>query len=124
MFIGLVNLKWDGDISKIQEHIATLSSADAKLTAMKKPINSEFLAFMLLHSLPDSDTWETFKSSILNSMPKGEIITFQDIANCLMFTATHLQGTATESALKAKPTWQTPNLANTLIAPQNTVTCT
>lgn len=32
----------------------------------------------------------------------GEEINFQDIANHLAFTATCLQGTATESALKAK----------------------
>ncbi|KAF9005668.1 hypothetical protein BDQ17DRAFT_1182204, partial [Cyathus striatus] len=50
------------------EHIASLSAADSKLTAMKKPINAEFLAFLLLHSLPNDPTWETFKSSVLNSL--------------------------------------------------------
>lgn len=45
-----------------------------------------------------------FKSSTLNGLPKGMTLFFSDIADCFTFTATHIQGSATKSALKAKMT--------------------
>uniref|UniRef100_A0A8H7XX46 Uncharacterized protein n=1 Tax=Psilocybe cubensis TaxID=181762 RepID=A0A8H7XX46_PSICU len=92
--------KWDGDPETVQDHISSLAAGDSKLVAMKKPIDSEFLGFLLLHSLPDDPVWEMFKTSILNAMPKDSKITFSDIADRLVFNAMRQQGT--ESAMKAK----------------------
>ncbi|KAF9555176.1 hypothetical protein CPC08DRAFT_612866, partial [Agrocybe pediades] len=85
---------WDGDVTTVQEHIASLAAADAKLTAMKKPIDPEFLSFLLLHSLPDDPTWETFKSSVLNSMPAGTKLSFSELSDRITFQTTHIQGSS------------------------------
>ncbi|KAF9552473.1 hypothetical protein CPC08DRAFT_606571, partial [Agrocybe pediades] len=101
-YIGMVNSKWDGDVTTVQEHIASLAAADAKLTAMKKPIDPEFLSFLLLHSLPDDPTWETFKSSVLNSMPVGTKLSFSKLSDHITFQTTRIQGSSNETALNAK----------------------
>ncbi|PPQ83713.1 hypothetical protein CVT26_005513 [Gymnopilus dilepis] len=103
-FVGMMNLKWDGDISTIQDHIASISAADAKLTAMKKGVDSEWLAFILLQSLPNTTVWETFKTSVLHSMPTDSKLSFSELSNRLTFEAARIQGSteASESALKAK----------------------
>ncbi|KAG6808409.1 hypothetical protein H0H87_008812 [Tephrocybe sp. NHM501043] len=51
-FISMLSLKWDGSLTTLSDHIAAISAADSKLTAMKKNIDKEFLAFILLYSLP------------------------------------------------------------------------
>ncbi|KAG6871386.1 hypothetical protein C0993_003378, partial [Termitomyces sp. T159_Od127] len=38
-FIQMLNTKWDGSSLTLSEHIAAISAADAKLTAMKKIID-------------------------------------------------------------------------------------
>lgn len=101
-WVGMLGLKWDGDTSTLQAHIAALASADAKLTSMKKAIDPEFLAYMLLHSLPDDNTWEAFKSTVLNSLPKGATLSFAELSERLSATAIHHKGTGGDSALKAK----------------------
>ncbi|PPQ86235.1 hypothetical protein CVT26_001832 [Gymnopilus dilepis] len=103
-FIQMINSKWDGDISSIQDHISAISAADAKLTAMQKPIDPEWLAFILLNSLPDNDSWESFKTSVLHSLPKDTPLTFSELSNRLTFEATRIQGAgeSSESALKAR----------------------
>ncbi|KAG6883226.1 hypothetical protein C0993_007292 [Termitomyces sp. T159_Od127] len=52
-YIHMQKLKLDRSLSSLQNHIATLSAANAKLTTMKKTIDREFLAFTLLNSLPE-----------------------------------------------------------------------
>jgi len=103
-FAGMLNLKWDGDQSTLDNHIAAIKSGDAKLSGMKKPIDAEFLAFLLLNSLPDDSIWETFRTTILNSIPNNTTLSFADIASRLASTASlQAKGTPTsESALKAK----------------------
>lgn len=102
-FIKMLEMKWDGNPATVQDHIATLSAADSKLTAMKKPMDPEFLGFLLLHSLPDNPTWEMFKTSVLNSMPKDSKITFTNVADHLVFNATiHQQDSETALKVTAK----------------------
>ena len=98
-FIGMLETKWDGSPDTVQDHIATIAAGDSKLVAMKKPMDSEFLAFLLLHSLPNDPVWEMFKTSVLNAIPKDEKITFSGISDRLVFNAMRQQGT--ETALKA-----------------------
>ncbi|KJA17869.1 hypothetical protein HYPSUDRAFT_105098, partial [Hypholoma sublateritium FD-334 SS-4] len=105
-FIGMLETKWDGTPDTIQDHIATIAAGDSKLVAMKKPMDSEFLAFLLLHSLPDDPVWEMFKTSVLNTIPKDEKITFAGISDRLVFNAMRQQGT--ESALKASKQFSKP----------------
>ncbi|KAF8583701.1 hypothetical protein K439DRAFT_1286729, partial [Ramaria rubella] len=66
-FVELVGLRWDG-VSSIEEHISQFSTINSKLTSLKKPIDDFFLTMLLLQSLPTSSNWETFKSSVLNSL--------------------------------------------------------
>ncbi|KAG6899590.1 hypothetical protein C0993_008890 [Termitomyces sp. T159_Od127] len=93
--------KWDGSPTMLSEHITTISAADTKLTAMKKQINCEFLAYILLHSLPDDNIWESFQATILNSMATGQALTFAEISDQLTFTAMAQQGISSEATLKA-----------------------
>lgn len=92
-FICMLETKWDGSLDNIQDHIATFAAGDSKLVAMKQPMDSEFLVFLLFHSLPMDSIWEMFKTSILNSMPKDTKITFSGISDCLVFNTMCQQGT-------------------------------
>ncbi|KAG5353621.1 hypothetical protein C0989_004301 [Termitomyces sp. Mn162] len=56
-FIYMFTLKWDGSPSTLSNHISVISAANAKLTAMKKQVNPELLAFIFLHSLPNETMW-------------------------------------------------------------------
>ncbi|KAJ7918868.1 hypothetical protein B0H13DRAFT_1573181, partial [Mycena leptocephala] len=71
-------------------------------------LDKEFLAFLLLHSLPNDLKWETFKSSVLNSLPSGTTLDFDDVSERLIADVTRVDGDAdevpnAESALKSKP---------------------
>ncbi|KAG5349710.1 hypothetical protein C0989_002291 [Termitomyces sp. Mn162] len=101
MFISMLNLKWDKSPSTLSNHISALSAADTKLTAMKKEINHEFLAFILLQSLPKDIIWESFKATILNLLAPRTSLTFSALSKWLTFTATAQQGASSEAALKA-----------------------
>ena len=101
MFIQMLSMKWDGSPATLSEHIAAISAADAKLTAMKKQIDWEFLAFILLHSLPDDNVWELFRATVLNSTVLGKALAFSDLSDCLTFTAAAQQGASSEATLKA-----------------------
>ncbi|KAJ7767377.1 hypothetical protein DFH07DRAFT_720965, partial [Mycena maculata] len=67
------------------------------------------LAFLLLHSLPTSLKWESFKSSTINAVPSGQNLDFDDISERLIAEVTRVEGdaeenTPAESALKtSKP---------------------
>jgi hypothetical protein len=73
---------------------------------MKKGIDDEFLAFLLLHSLPSDAMWETFKSSVLNSLALDAKLSFAAVESRLTAEATRLNNSSTlmnsESALKAQ----------------------
>lgn len=53
MYIHMNQLKWDRFPSSLNTHISTILAADAKLTAMKRQVDPEFLTFTLLNSLPE-----------------------------------------------------------------------
>ncbi|KAH0581027.1 hypothetical protein H2248_012170 [Termitomyces sp. 'cryptogamus'] len=86
-FIYMLTLKWDGSPSTLSNHISVISAANAKLTAMKKQVNPEFLAFILLHSLPDKTMWESFHATVLNLLAPGKALSFPELSDCLTFTA-------------------------------------
>ncbi|KAF8589784.1 hypothetical protein K439DRAFT_1331941 [Ramaria rubella] len=69
-FVELTNLHWDG-IMSIKDHISRFSTINSTLTSLKKPVDNFFLAMFLLQLLPTSTSWETFKSSVLHSLPSG-----------------------------------------------------
>jgi hypothetical protein len=67
--VDLVGSHWDGQ-SSVEEHIGKIRTASGTLDAMGRPVGDEFLAFLLLYSLPQDDpNWDTFRTSILNSIP-------------------------------------------------------
>ncbi|KIJ51770.1 hypothetical protein M422DRAFT_157312, partial [Sphaerobolus stellatus SS14] len=70
----------DGE-SPIAQHISTISSANTRLTSMKKGFNNEMLAFLLLYSLPKNSTWEIFTASVLRSLPDSEVLSFHTVSN-------------------------------------------
>ncbi|KAG6873954.1 hypothetical protein C0995_008993 [Termitomyces sp. Mi166 len=90
-FIHMLTLKWDSFSSMFNDHISAISAANAKLTAIKKQIDSEFLAIILLHSLPDKTVWETFYTTILSSITLEKALSFSELADCLTFTATTIR---------------------------------
>ncbi|KAF8576109.1 hypothetical protein K439DRAFT_1281880, partial [Ramaria rubella] len=59
---------WDGT-SDINTHVSKIRAAEKKLTSMKRWIDEEFLAFMLLRSLPKTQCFETLTTTIINSIP-------------------------------------------------------
>ncbi|KAJ7439691.1 hypothetical protein B0H11DRAFT_1637861, partial [Mycena galericulata] len=68
-------------------------------------LDKEFLAFLLLHSLPTTLKWESFKSSTLNGLGAGATLNFDDVSERLIAEVTRVEGDteetpATESALK------------------------
>ncbi|KAG6901774.1 hypothetical protein C0995_008116, partial [Termitomyces sp. Mi166 len=97
----MLTLKWDGTPSTLSNHISAISAADAKLTAMKKQIDCEFLAFILLHSLPDKTVWESFHATVLSSLAPGKTLSFSELADHLTFTSTAQQGAFSDATLKA-----------------------
>ena len=99
-FIHMLNLRWDGSATMLNNHISAISAADAKLTAMKKQINHEFLAFILLQSLLDDNVWESFHATVLNSLAPRKAMSFSELADCLTFMATAQQGASSDAALK------------------------
>jgi Reverse transcriptase (RNA-dependent DNA polymerase)/Pol polyprotein, beta-barrel domain/gag-polypeptide of LTR copia-type/Integrase core domain/GAG-pre-integrase domain len=104
-YVELMNMRWD-NASPLDTHIAAIRSANHRLTAMEKGIDDEFLAFLLLHSLPSDTMWETFKSSVLNSLVSDAKLSFAAVESRLTAEATRLSSNTTptnlESALKAQ----------------------
>ncbi|KLO08111.1 hypothetical protein SCHPADRAFT_835752, partial [Schizopora paradoxa] len=110
-FVELFKYSWDGT-SPIDDHITKLRSASNRLVSLKKPIDNEYLAFILLLSLPSNQFWDNFKSSIVSSQNSDTPLTFETVASRLAVQCLHLSpapanpapGTSasSESALKAK----------------------
>jgi hypothetical protein len=114
VFLELLGARWDGQTS-VETHIGALRSASQRLTQMKRPVDDEFLAFLLLHSLPQDDLyWDTFRTTLVNSIPATEKLTFEKVEARLTATVTQRNGSSTlspsDSALKAtSPTSPTPS---------------
>ncbi|KAH0579044.1 hypothetical protein H2248_003204 [Termitomyces sp. 'cryptogamus'] len=100
-FMTMLNQKWDGSPSTLSSHISSISAANTKLVAMKKPIDPEFLAFILLSSLPKDNVWEAFHATIPNSLTPGTSLAFPALADHLTATATAQQGTSSDAGFKA-----------------------
>ncbi|KAF8580295.1 hypothetical protein K439DRAFT_1619909 [Ramaria rubella] len=97
-FLELSSLHWDV-ISGIEDHISHFSAINSKLTLLKKPIDDFFLAMFLLQSLPTTASWETFKSSVLNSLPPGTNLSFSTLENCIVAEALCLKGSSSNPAV-------------------------
>lgn len=98
------------DRTSIDDHISSLASDSCKLISMSKTLDDEFLAYLLLHSLPNTSAWETFKSSVLNSLPTNLKLTFKNLSDRLQAKATRVRGGAAtganvKSAMKAESKW-------------------
>jgi hypothetical protein len=63
-WVEMMDLKWDGT-SSISDHIANVRARERRLAALGRPIDSVFLAYFLLHSLPLDSTWSSFTASVL-----------------------------------------------------------
>jgi len=72
---------------------------------MGKAIDNEFTVFILLQSLPSSISWETFKSSVLNSLASEAKLSFNYVESCVVSEAMRIAKDPAqpeaESALKA-----------------------
>ena len=101
-WVEMMDLKWDG-ISPISDHIASVRAGERRLAALGRQIDSAFLAYFLLHSLPSDSTWSSFTASVLNSLPSNSDVSFTDIETRLLAEATRVVSSTgkAESALKA-----------------------
>ena len=91
MFATMMGHKYT-DGMPIDNHISTLASDSQKLILMNKTFNDKFLAFLLLYSLPLTPSWETFESSVLNSLPTNAKLSFENVSNHLLAEVTHTKG--------------------------------
>ncbi|KAG5734909.1 hypothetical protein E4T56_gene13914 [Termitomyces sp. T112] len=98
MFITMLDQKWDGSPATLSDHISSISTASAKLTAMKRQVDHKFLAFILLHSLPDDTVWELFCATVLNSLTPGTSLSFSTLLDQLTFMVTAQQGASSDAA--------------------------
>ncbi|KNZ78067.1 hypothetical protein J132_02359, partial [Termitomyces sp. J132] len=101
-FMTMLNQKWDrSPPSTLSSYISSISAANTKLVAMKRPIDLEFLAFILLSSLPKDNMWEACHVTILDSLTPGTSSAFPALADHFTFTATAQQDTSSDAVLKA-----------------------
>ena len=96
--------------TSIDNHVSFLTSNSHRLISMNKALDDKFLAYLLLHSLPSTSAWETFKSSVLNSLPTNSKLTFENASDHLQAEATCIRGDAitganVESEMKAESKW-------------------
>ncbi|KAA1478199.1 hypothetical protein DENSPDRAFT_752547, partial [Dentipellis sp. KUC8613] len=60
-------------------------------------LDDEFLIYLLLHSLPSSNNWETFKTSVLHTLPADKPASFSEVRQRLQGEAKHVLAESTES---------------------------
>ncbi|KAG6884004.1 hypothetical protein C0993_002154 [Termitomyces sp. T159_Od127] len=97
-YMCMARFKWDGSAASLNNHITTIS-------LVKKQVDREFLVFILLNSLPDESAWESFCTTVLNSLTPRKSLSFNEIANCLTFTVATQEGaSSSDAALKADVT--------------------
>lgn len=100
-YVALMQTKWDGS-RDIAEHISKICTLNCTLTAMKKPVEDKFLAFLLLFSLPSDDVrWEAYKSAVLNTIPDGKSLSFSEVEVHISAEAARLESASSELALSA-----------------------
>ena len=109
-FEQMVITRWDGS-TPIEDHISAIRTQDHKLTAMKLGLDPRITAFLLISSIPKTDTWGTFKAAFLNSLAKADKISLEAVENRITAEATRLRNesavssaTSSESALKTSRT--------------------
>lgn len=113
-FVELMNAKWDGTRKTLQEHLTFLTSSRQRLSALGRKIDDEFMAFLLLHTLPEGDKWETFKSTTLNALGKDQVLSFSDLSVKLKSTVIVLEKpslSATSTSEASPPTTSDSALA-------------
>ncbi|KAF8585379.1 hypothetical protein K439DRAFT_1276308, partial [Ramaria rubella] len=71
-------------LSNISEHISNICEAKRKLSSMKQTVDEQFMAFALLHSLPNTPKFETLIMTILNSIQSNNTISFSKVESHLM----------------------------------------
>ncbi len=113
-FISLLESHWDGS-SPVEDHIAKIRGANQKLISFGKPMGDEFMAYFLLHSLPQSsDTWKNFTPSVVNSVAVDKALDLSSVESRILAEATRLKGShqsnaPAEAALKiSKPKTSPP----------------
>lgn len=85
------------DASSMEEHIATFAADNRKLTAMGKAIGDEMQAFLVLTSLPSTSIWDTFTTSLLQSLPANSTLTFETVSTRLLSQSLLVKGSSTPS---------------------------
>ncbi|KAF8590719.1 hypothetical protein K439DRAFT_1258461, partial [Ramaria rubella] len=75
--------KWDGS-SDMSKHISKIHMAEKKLSSVKRIVDEEFMAFLLLHSLPNNPKFKTLITTILNSIQSDKTISFSEVKSRLM----------------------------------------
>jgi gag-polypeptide of LTR copia-type len=103
--IGILEKKYE-DGESMQMHIDFLLRENNKLAAAGKAFNNEFMAQILLMSLPHPSLWETITVTLLQSTSNPKKLSMHDVSACLLQEAAHLTGSAStatsDSALLTK----------------------
>ena len=90
----LINMKYKDGLS-VTEHLNNFQNLINQLATMKMTIDSEWQAFLLLGSLPDS--WETFVVTVSNSAPTG-VLTIDSVKDSMFNEETRRKVSGTESS--------------------------
>ena len=61
----------------MEDHITLFAVDNYKLAAMGEPLGDGVKVFMLLDLLPKTPIWEVFATSYLQSLPIGQLPTFE-----------------------------------------------
>ena len=97
-FRQLFSSTWDGT-SSISDHIASIRTLETRLAGMKFSIDQRVLAFILLNSLPKTLEWNSFTSSIINTVEESKL-TLDAIEVRILSEDSRLNPPSSESAFK------------------------
>ena len=89
---------WDGT-SPISDHITSLQTLETQLARMKFSIDQRVLAFILPNSLPKTPEWNSFTSSVINTVEETKL-TLDAIKVHILSEDSQLNPPSSESALK------------------------
>ncbi|KIY45118.1 hypothetical protein FISHEDRAFT_29274, partial [Fistulina hepatica ATCC 64428] len=102
----MMGMRWDGVPGEsLMDHITRIRSLGSQLRGMTKFVDDEFVAFLLLHSLPNEEPWTTLRTSILNSIPAKSKLSFADVETRILLQSSPTTSASSTSspALVAKP---------------------